>query len=315
MTAEREGPRAAGTRFDAGTATRGLPAHTVDDADHADHADHANHAGAAPPPVRSSFHAAMRLLPAPQRAAMFEIYAFCRAVDDIADSDALAPAKRAALEAWRADIRACCAGFPPQRLGALHGHIMAFGLACADFEAVIDGMLMDAQAEPLCAPPEAMLDLYCDRVASAVGRLSVKVFGMPRDDGLTLAYHLGRALQLTNILRDIDEDAAIGRLYLPREPLLGAGVGLDGGAGAIAAHPALPSVCALVAAWAQVHFDEARRVMRGYPSACVRTPRLMAAVYQALLTRLLARGWASPRAPVRIGKLARVGILLRHAVV
>ena len=63
----------------------------------------------------------------------------------------------------------------------------------------------------------ATLDLYCDRVASAVGRLSVRVFGLPEHDGILLAHHLGRALQLTNILRDIDEDAAIGRLYLPRE--------------------------------------------------------------------------------------------------
>ena len=67
------------------------------------------------------------------------------------------------------------------------------------------------------APDLATLDLYCDRVASAVGRLSVRVFGLAEDDGIQLAHHLGRALQLTNILRDIDEDAGIGRLYLPRE--------------------------------------------------------------------------------------------------
>jgi phytoene synthase len=189
-------------------------------------------------------------------------------------------------------------------------------------------MLMDAGAEPLCAPPAAMLDLYCDRVASAVGRLSVKVFGMPGLDGVLLAHHLGRALQLTNILRDIDEDAAVGRVYLPRELLLEAGVDLErevafaaGGATAcrtacnIVAHPALPRACVQVAAQAQGHFDAARRVMRGYPASRVRTPRLMGAIYLALLARLRARGWACPRAPVRVGKLARVGILLRHAVV
>ena len=77
------------------------------------------------------------------------------------------------------------------------------------------------------APDLATLDLYCDRVASAVGRLSVRVFGLPEDDGILLAHHLGRALQLTNILRDIDEDAGIGRLYLPREALLQAGIASD----------------------------------------------------------------------------------------
>ena len=272
-------------------------------------------ASPAPAPVRSSFHTALRLLPAPRRAAMVELYAFCRAVDDIADGAAPAPAKRAALERWRADVKACCAGAGPAQLEALQGHVEAFGLDCADFEAVIDGMLMDAEAAPLCAPSAEVLDLYCDRVASAVGRLSVKVFGMPGLDGVLLAHHLGRALQLTNILRDIDEDAAIGRVYLPRELLLEAGVVLDGTAPfAIVAHPALPRACALVAAQAQGHFDAAWRVMRGHPVSRVRAPRLMGAVYLALLARLRARGWACPRAPVRVGKLARVGILLRHAI-
>lgn len=267
--------------------------------------------------ARSSFHLALRLLPETRRAAMFEIYAFCRAVDDVADGPGPASAKRAALERWRAEIRDCCAGAGPERLAALQRHIAAFGLACADFEAVIDGMLMDAQAQPLCAPPAAMLDLYCDRVASAVGRLSVRVFGMPQQDGVLLAHHLGRALQFTNILRDIDEDAAIGRAYLAREWLLDAGIAPDDiarGAGAIAADPALAHACLRMAAQAQGYFEEATRIMRRQPAQCVRTPRLMAAVYRALLARLLARGWAGPRGAVRVGKFARIGILLRHAV-
>ena len=75
-------------------------------------------------------------------------------------------------------------------------------------------------------PISKTLDLYCERVASAVGRLSIKVFGMEEGPGFELAHHLGRALQLTNILRDIDEDAAIGRLYLPREYLRDAGIAI-----------------------------------------------------------------------------------------
>ncbi len=92
-----------------------------------------------------------------------------------------------------------------------------------DFQAVIDGMDMDVRSD-IRAPDLATLELYCHRVASAVGRLSVKVFGMEEADGVKLAHHLGRALQLTNILRDLDEDAAIGRLYLPREGLEAAGI-------------------------------------------------------------------------------------------
>jgi phytoene synthase len=266
----------------------------------------------------SSFHMAMQVLPAPQREAMFGIYAFCRAVDDIADGSAPPSAKCAALERWRDDVDACYLDRTPARLRPLAPHIAAYGLAREDFHAVIDGMLMDAQARPICAPEAATLDLYCDRVASAVGRLSVRVFGMPPGDGPLLAHHLGRALQLTNILRDIDEDAAIGRVYLPRELLLAAGVeecvcaaGAVADAGAIAAHPALPKVCAEVAAQASWRYGAAQEILRRNPGTCSRAPRLMGAVYQALLARLLARGWDTPRAAVRVGKLARIGILLR----
>jgi phytoene synthase len=262
----------------------------------------------------SSFHMAMQVLPAQQRAAMFGIYAFCRAVDDIADGSASPSHKRADLERWREDVCACYAGMAPARLSPLQPHIEAYGLAREDFDAVIDGMLMDAQARPICAPDAGTLDLYCDRVASAVGRLSVRVFGMPPGDGLLLAHHLGRALQLTNILRDIDEDAAIGRAYLPRELLLAAGVEecvCAAGAGAIVAHPALPQACAGVVAQAAGHYEAAQDILRRHPGACSRAPRLMAAIYQALLARLVGRGWHLPRAAVRVGKLERIGILLR----
>jgi len=271
-------------------------------------------------PVRtpaSSFGMAMRLLPAERRAAMFGIYAFCRAVDDIADGPAPASERRAALERWRADVDAGYGGAPPPRLRALAPHIAAYGLARADFHAVIDGMLMDAQDRPICAPPAATLDLYCDRVAAAVGRLSVRVFGLPSDDGPLLAHHLGRALQLTNILRDVDEDAAIGRVYLPRELLLAAGVEprvCAAGAGEIAAHPALPGACAGLAAQARRHYAAARFVLRRHRGAAGRAPRLMGAVYEALLARLAVRGWGAPRAPVKLGRLERIVILLRHTI-
>ena len=109
------------------------------------------------------------------------------------------------------------------KLGHLARIIARYALRKDDFLAVIDGVEMDARAD-IRAPSFNELDLYCDRVASAVGRLSVRIFGMDDADGVALAYHFGRALQLTNILRDIDEDAAIGRLYLPQEALRKAGI-------------------------------------------------------------------------------------------
>ncbi|TFW31601.1 presqualene diphosphate synthase HpnD [Massilia horti] len=267
---------------------------------------------AAHPASRSSFYVAMRVLPAAQRAAMFGIYAFCRAVDDIADSDAPARERRAGLERWRRAVDACYDGQDLARLPDLRRHIEAFGLARADFHSVIDGMMMDAGTSALCAPDAATLDLYCDRVASSVGRLSVRVFGMERDDGLALAHHLGRALQLTNILRDIDDDAENGRMYLPREALQDAGVEL-GSTASIAAHPALPRACDGVAAQAHAHFDQAEAIARRSRARAVRAPRIMSAAYQALLARLAARGWNYPRQPVTVPTLQRAAILLRHA--
>src|SRR6267154_12553 len=183
----------------------------------------------------SSFYSAMRILPRAQREAMFQIYSFCRQVDDIADSDGPRPERLAALQQWRDDIDALYQGHPPPRLQDYAASVRTFGLKREDFLAIVDGMEMDVPQD-IRAPDFATLDLYCDRVASAVGRLSVRVFGLPENDGVELAHHLGRALQLTNILRDIDEDAGIGRLYLPRESLLEAGVTIltpD----AVAAHP------------------------------------------------------------------------------
>lgn len=261
----------------------------------------------------SSFHTALKILPAAQREAMFEIYGFCRAVDDIADGDGPRATRLAGLDAWRADLAACYAGTPPAALRGLAAQIQRFGLQQEDFLAVIDGMAMDVHAD-IRAPDNATLDLYCDRVASAVGRLAVRVFGMERDAGVALAHHLGRALQLTNILRDIDEDAELGRVYLPAEALLGAGVPI-GTPHAIVGHPAVGRACLEVAQQAQAYYDQAFAIMNAAPRRTVRSPRIMGEVYHVILQRLLARGWANPRARVRVPRARLLWILLRHGLV
>jgi presqualene diphosphate synthase len=259
----------------------------------------------------SSFYAAMRILPQDQREAMFQIYSFCRQVDDIADSDGPREARLAALQQWRADIDALYQGHPPERLRDYVPSVERFGLEREDFLAIVDGMEMDVPQD-IRAPDLATLDLYCDRVASAVGRLSVRVFGLPHNDGILLAHHLGRALQLTNILRDIDEDAAIGRLYLPAEGLRAAGISSTDPL-VVAADPALPKVCAPLVERARNHFATADEVMGRTRRRAVRAPRIMSKYYGAILELLVARGFANPRTPVRLNKMARIAILLRHA--
>jgi phytoene synthase len=248
----------------------------------------------------SSFFAGMRILPAEQRAAMYAIYAFCRIVDDIADGADPRPEKHARLAEWRGAIEALYAGAPDAKTAALVGPIREFGLEKADFLAVIDGMAMDAERD-IRAPDRATFDLYCDRVAVAVGRLSVRVFRLEREAGEGLAHHLGNALQITNILRDIDEDNAIGRLYLPREALDAAGITTSDPA-AIIADPAVDRVGQTLAIEARAHFAAAEAIMARVPARAVRAPRLMAAAYRPLLERLARRGFAAPRARLRVAK-------------
>ena len=261
----------------------------------------------------SSFYFAMRILPAAQRDAMFEIYSFCRAVDDIADGDLPRAQRSAELAQWRRDIAALYAGAPPPALASLAGAVKAFGMRKDDFLAVIDGMEMDA-VEDIRAPSFDKLDLYCDRVASAVGRLSVRVFGMEEANGIALAHHLGRALQLTNILRDIDEDAGLGRLYLPREGLAAAAIASTDPA-TVAAHPNLDTACRMVVERAQMHFAEAETIMARSPRRAVKAPRIMGKAYRRILDTMAARGFAPPRQRVRISKPYLIGIALLYGFI
>jgi phytoene/squalene synthetase len=171
---------------------------------------------------------------------------------------------------------------------------------------------MDVE-DDIRAPDLATLDLYCDRVAGAVGRLSARAFGMPQAEGQGLAHHLGRALQLTNILRDLDEDAALGRLYLPREYLRAAGIG-ETEPREVLANPALDRACAPVIARAKTHFCEARGTMARCPRASVRAPRIMADVYWAILAGLERRGFAAPRQKIRAPRHRVVLALLRYGL-
>ncbi|HEX4095128.1 MAG TPA: presqualene diphosphate synthase HpnD, partial [Caulobacteraceae bacterium] len=212
----------------------------------------------------SSFYAGMRVLPKAEREAMFAVYGFCRQVDDIADDlQGERAERRAQLDAWRADIEALYAGGDPGRAALVAEPVRRFGLHKADFLAVIDGMQMDAD-EDIRAPDMAKLDLYCDRVASAVGRLSVRIFGMDDEPGEALATHLGRALQLTNILRDLDEDAGMGRLYLPREFLDQAGI-TGSAPEAVISDPRVDAAARALAAEARRHYIAAEAVMAARP--------------------------------------------------
>jgi len=261
----------------------------------------------------SSFYLAMRILPHAQRDAMFAIYSFCRQVDDIADARGPRDKRLAELVAWRSDVKALYKGSLTARTRDLAKPVRDYGLDQADFLAVIDGMEMDVVAD-VRAPTWSELDLYCDRVASAVGRLSVRIFGLENKAGRQLAHHLGRALQLTNILRDLDEDAAAGRLYLPQEALAEAGIDAADPFVALAS-PSLGRACAQLIGAARNHFDRADEIMSAAPRRAVRAPRIMGAVYRLILEHVATRGFAPPRRPIRLGRPRLVWIIMRYALI
>jgi len=245
---------------------------------------------------------------------MFAIYAFCRKVDDVADDGIGTRAERhEKLEGWRRDLRALYDGTVAGQVRFLAPAVTHYGLRLEDFLTVLDGMDMDV-AEDIVAPDLATLDLYCDRVASAVGRLSIKVFGMEEGPGFELAHHLGRALQLTNILRDIDEDAAIGRLYLPREYLEEMDCCRQMDPAAIVAKPEIDAVCRKMARLAHGHYDQASRILASRPRGRIKTPRLMGAVYSEILRASEAQGFAPPRHRVSLSKTRLLSLVLRQGI-
>ena len=260
----------------------------------------------------TSFYRGMRVLPPDRRHAMYAIYAFCRIVDDIADEAGTLEEKRAGLAAWRDHVAGLYRGEsegPVTRVLVLAA--ATFGLRREDFLAVIDGMQMDAETV-IVAPDLATLDLYCDRVAAAVGRLSVRAFGDSSPAADRVAHALGRALQLTNILRDIKEDADRGRVYMPREYLEDAGVPPT--PDEVLTSPALPAACARVAALAHQHFRAAHAAMDECDPRAMKPARLMGATYAAILTRLEQAGWRDLSSRVGLTKWQKVWLFLRYGL-
>lgn len=177
----------------------------------------------------SNLALAFVLLPKARRAAMSALYAFCREVDDVADNeDVPVSERRRQLEAWRQDVAVACQPggkpqFPVNR--ELQQVISVYGLKFELFSELIRGCEMDLEITRYAT--QAALEEYCYRVASVVGLLSIEIFGYQNPRCRDYALYLGKALQLTNILRDVRGDAERGRVYLPQEDLSRFGVSVD----------------------------------------------------------------------------------------
>ncbi len=262
----------------------------------------------------TSFGLGMRILPKARRDAMFAIYAFCREIDDIADEEGTPAEKHAALDAWRAEIDALYAGRPSFKTAvALQGPIAEYGLEKQEFILLIEGMEMDVDG-PIRAPSMEDLLAYCRRVAGAVGRLSMPVFGAPAgkaSDDFALA--LADALQLTNILRDVATDAAIGRLYLPQEYLEAENI-TSTDPDTVVAHPGTPEVCRDIGVIARERFAKARSAMALLDWRVLRPALLMMGMYEETLRRLEDRDFRVMGDPVALSKWTKLAIAARYFV-
>jgi phytoene synthase len=260
----------------------------------------------------SNLAPALLLLPDDRRSAMSALYAFCREVDDVADEDAVPMAeRRARLAAWREDIRLACEGGRPQLAvnQELQPVIQHYGLPFIHFDDLIRGCEMDLDTFRYAGYAE--LDLYCYRVASVVGLLSIAVFGCQDPQCTGYATALGKALQLTNILRDVSSDADRGRIYLPQTELARFGVRESD----VLAHHYSPSYRALaasVADRARGFFRQARELMPPGEGRALVAAELMATVYWRLLRKLERRGFnVFGPCPVRLSKVHKLALIAR----
>jgi len=244
---------------------------------------------------------------------MHAIYAFCRLVDDIADGDFDRADKHAALDQWREEVERLYAGTPASTVGlALLPAVEAFNLPKDEFLGMIDGMAMDADG-PIVAPGRDQLALYTRRVAGTVGVLSIRVFGAwngEHSDRFALA--LGDALQITNILRDVEEDASIGRCYLPQELL--ASFGLDGASPEeVAAARQLPEIRKALGQEAKAFYNEARVLAPLHQRKDLRPALMMMGAYEGYLERMEALGWLIGDRPELLSKWQKLYRGLRYA--
>ena len=260
----------------------------------------------------SNLALAFVLLPPARRRAMAALYAFCREVDDVADDTAVSPAeRRRALAAWREDLRRAVAGETPRLpvLRELQPHLVTYQLPFDLFNEILAGCEMDLEHTRYPDWPE--LDLYCHRVAAAVGLLSIRIFGCRHPHSADYAEALGRAFQLTNILRDVGEDAARGRIYLPQSELARHGVTeaeiLEGRYSA-----RFRALAESVAARAREYYARAAALLPADDRRALIAAELMGAVYWNLLRRLAARGFdvfTGPRA--RLSRAAKLYLTAR----
>jgi len=259
----------------------------------------------------SSFYYAFRFLEPERRRAITALYAFCREVDDIVDDCREPSVALTKLDWWRDEVERMFQNEPRHPIArALAPHLTPFDLAQEYFEEIIDGMQMDLDYDAY--PDFATLSLYCYRAASVVGLLSARIFGFSDRRTLKYAHDLGMALQLTNILRDVHEDAVRGRVYIPLDELERFGVKPEEFRTNIT-RDAHRELFAFQAKRAKEHYDRALAHLPEEDRHAQRPGLIMAAIYRTLLDEIELDGYRVLEHRVRLTPLRKLWIAWRTA--
>ncbi len=231
-----------------------------------------------------NFSYAFLLLPRKQRRGIHALYAFCRAGDDAADEPDVVKDQRMALTSLRLRLDGCYQGLYSDRLTlALADAIRRFGFERKDFDDLLLGI--ESDLAPVKYNTEQELILYCYRVASTVGLLCLKIFAADEDRDREFAVELGKGMQLTNILRDLTEDRARGRLYIPASDLQAVGVS-DEQLFESTSPGKLKEIIQINIGRARRHFGRARSALLPEHAGKLRAARAMGAIYEAILARI-----------------------------
>ena len=260
---------------------------------------------------RSNFYFAFLTLPRPRRDALYAVYAFCRTVDDVADLGRDPAAQREGLRRWREDVARCFepGGAPVHPIARqLQAAVTAYPIPRAALEAIIDGCAMDLDRVRY----ETFDDLepYCYRVASAVGLCCIEIFGYTEPRAREYAVHLGKALQLTNIVRDVGADARVGRVYLPQRDLKDFGVSEDDLAAGRHSE-GFVRLMAHQAARARRFYAAARAAYPVVDARSLVAAEIMGSIYHALLEEIEARRFAVFGPRITLSARRKIAIALR----
>ncbi|MFN2339229.1 MAG: presqualene diphosphate synthase HpnD, partial [Gammaproteobacteria bacterium] len=237
----------------------------------------------------SSFYYSFLFLPTEQRRAILALYAFCREVDDVVDDCQDPGVARLKLQWWREEIGRAFQGSPQHPVTrALQPQLERYNLPEEYFREIIDGMQMDLDQARYA--DFSALALYCYRAAGVVGLLAAEIFGYQDRGTLNYATELGTALQLTNILRDVREDARRGRIYLPQDELRRAGVEEEDILRGVSTPP-LQSLLAQQAARAREYYQRAEQALPEVDRPAQRSGLIMSTIYSTLLDEIEADGF------------------------